>query len=164
MFWFYSWLTWVSFRRPFSFWNLTYHCKNFYLKHFPSSFFWALLCLIISAVLLTLPGSVLPKEDWLDKIWLDKWIHILLFFVLVIAWCQFGLEKVLQRSSYGQKNNLRKKLFLWIAIIALLYGIGMEFVQKYFIKNRSFDIVDVVADGVGCGIGLIYSLRRYIKK
>jgi hypothetical protein len=40
----------------------------------------------------------------------------------------------------------------------------MEFVQKFFIKNRSFDLGDVIADAVGCGMGLIYSLKRYIKK
>jgi VanZ family protein len=127
------------------------------LKQFSSSFSWALLCLIISAILLTLPGSALPKEDWLDRIWFDKFVHIILFFVLVILWCHYGVEKF-------EVIGLRKQFFLWVAIIALLYGTGMEFVQRYFIKNRSFDIGDVVADAVGCGMGLIYSLRKYIKK
>jgi VanZ family protein len=127
------------------------------LRPFRSSFLLASIWFVISSILLTLPGSALPKEDWFDKIWFDKWIHILLFFVLAISWCRYGSEKT-------QKNELRKQLFIWITIGILLYGIGMEFVQKYFIKNRSFDLGDVIADAVGCGMGLIYSLKRYIKK
>lgn len=61
------------------------------------------------------------------------------------------------------KSNL-KKLFLIAAILSLAYGIGMEFVQKYFIPNRSFDVGDIAADAVGCTIGFLYSWRRYIKK
>jgi len=40
----------------------------------------------------------------------------------------------------------------------------MEFVQKYFIPNRSFDLGDIAADSIGCFIGFIYSSRKYIKK
>ncbi len=39
----------------------------------------------------------------------------------------------------------------------------MELVQKYFIPNRSFDLKDILADGLGCVIGLLIS-GRYIKK
>ncbi len=40
----------------------------------------------------------------------------------------------------------------------------MEFIQKYFIPNRSFDIGDIIADGIGSAAGLLISLRMYIKK
>jgi len=49
-------------------------------------------------------------------------------------------------------------------MIWLSYGVMMEFVQLYFVKNRSFDTGDIIADAVGCVIGLIYSWGRYIKK
>jgi VanZ family protein len=39
----------------------------------------------------------------------------------------------------------------------------MEFIQKYFIPNRSFDVGDIIADGIGCIIGGIVA-GRYIKK
>jgi hypothetical protein len=39
----------------------------------------------------------------------------------------------------------------------------MELIQKYFIPNRSFDLKDILADGLGCGIGLLIS-GWYIKK
>ncbi len=40
----------------------------------------------------------------------------------------------------------------------------MEFVQKYFIPNRSFDVGDIIADGIGCAIGFVLSARPLYKK
>ena len=56
-----------------------------------------------------------------------------------------------------------KNIFLWIGIFCLGYGIVMEFVQKYFIPNRSFDVGDIIADAAGSAIGVFYSLKRYKK-
>jgi len=55
------------------------------------------------------------------------------------------------------------RYFGQIAVYFLIYGIAMELVQKYFIPNRSFDLKDILADGLGCAVGLLIS-RRYIKK
>lgn len=55
-------------------------------------------------------------------------------------------------------------MLIAIFILALLYGAGMEFVQKHFVRNREFDMGDIAANAIGCGLGLIFSLRRYIKK
>lgn len=112
---------------------------------------------IISVILLTLPGSAIPKEDWLGKIWIDKWVHVGMFSVMVYLWCVVVLKQNVE--------NEKLKLIFWIvSAFCLTYGIGMEFVQKYFIPNRSFDVGDIIADAVGCSVGLVYSLRRYIKK
>jgi VanZ family protein len=105
---------------------------------------------MLSTILLTLPGTKLPKEDWLDKIWFDKWVHIGMFAVMTWLWC-WG---IIRRS---------KKIFYVIAVVCLLYGIIMEFVQHWMIDNRSFDGGDIIADAAGCMIGLLFSLRRYIK-
>jgi VanZ family protein len=127
------------------------------LKKFKPSFIPAILWLIISTTLLILPGSSLPKEDWLDKIWLDKWVHIILFAIMVFLWCWAVLRKY-------PANKRLKIIFFQLAVISLAYGIGMEFIQKYFIPNRSFSTGDILADTAGCIIGLIYSMGRYIKK
>lgn len=44
-----------------------------------------------------------------------------------------------------------------IAALALGYGIAMEYVQKYCVANRSFDVTDIAADGIGCIIGWWFS-------
>jgi len=112
---------------------------------------------IISVILLTLPGSAIPKEDWLGKIWIDRWVHIGMFSIMVFLWCKTMLKMDIE-------NKKLKIIFFFIAEICFGYGIGMEFVQKYFIPNRSFDVGDIIADAIGCSVGLVYSIRRYIKK
>jgi len=113
---------------------------------------WSLLLAIswfvVTTVLLCLPGSAFPKEKWFDKIWLDKWIHIGLFAILAFLWC---------RAAPGE--SLRKiPIFIQIAFYCLLYGIAMEFIQKYFIPNRSFDVGDIFADGIGSTLGSVFSI------
>ena len=44
-------------------------------------------------------------------------------------------------------NN--KKYFLLIAFLCSFYGMVMEFIQKNYIPNRSFDVWDIVADCIG---------------
>jgi hypothetical protein len=126
------------------------------LKKIKPSFIPAISWLIISTVLLTIPGSTFPKENWLDKIWFDKWVHIGMFAIMVTLWC-WAMLKI-----YSVDTRLRT-IFIWIGLLSLGYGIGMEFVQKYCINNRSFDEGDIIADAVGCTVGLLFTLR-YIKK
>lgn len=111
--------------------------------------------LIISTILLTLPGSSLPKEDWLDKIWFDKWVHIGMFGIMVVLGCRGAI-----------KNRMRHTVILFTGFLffAVVYGTVMEFVQKYWVINRSFDIADIAADTVGALIGWILSRRWWLKK
>ena len=126
------------------------------LKKIKPSYFPAAFWFIISTVLLTLPGSAFPKEDWLNRIWIDKWIHIGLFSILVFLCCWAVHDKT-------SKEKLKIYFMSW-AVAGITYGIVMEFIQKYFIPNRSFDIGDIIADAAGSLLGLIYSAWRYIKK
>lgn len=130
--------------------------KYFSLNNINPSFAFPLLWLIISTVLLTIPGTAFPKENWLNKIWFDKWVHIGLFAIMVVLWCW-----AMQRLNYTKEKL--KRAFILIALGWLCYGIGMEFVQKYCVANRSFDSGDIIADGLGCLAGFIYSCKRYIK-
>jgi VanZ family protein len=127
------------------------------LKKIKPSFIPGIIWLIISTILLTIPGSALPKEDWLSKIYFDKWVHIGMFCTMCFLWCW-----ALTRNNAAQEK--RRKFFIYTGIACLVYGIGMEFVQRYFIPNRSFDTGDIIADGAGATIGMLYSMVRYIKK
>jgi len=126
------------------------------LKKIKPSLLPFIIWFIISTVLLTLPGSALPQENWLGKIWFDKWVHIGMFSIMAFLLC-WAVHK-----KYVGAHKLRS-VFLMMGIFCLSYGIAMEFVQKYFIPNRSFDVGDIIADGIGSTIGVLYSLRRYKK-
>lgn len=110
----------------------------------------AILYFIIMSVLFFLPGSDLPKEKWLDKIFFDKWVHIGLFAGLIF----------LSRFNLPFDNNIFNYLLL---LMALTYGLSVEYIQKYWVPNRSFDLWDVVADMGGAFIGLWYWLTLYKK-
>lgn len=127
------------------------------MKKIKPSFLPFIIWFIISTVLLTLPGSALPQENWLGKIWFDKWVHIGMFSIMAFLAC-WGYTKKTWVDFRKLKEN-----FILIGCGCLLYGIAMEFVQKYFIPNRSFDAGDIIADGIGSTIGVLYSLRRYKK-
>jgi VanZ family protein len=126
------------------------------LKKIRPSFIPLICWFIISTILLTLPGSAFPQENWLGKIWFDKWVHIGMFAIMVWLGCWATHKK------YPDTRKLRT-VFMWIGLASLLYGIGMEFIQKYCITNRSFDEGDIVADTIGCTVGVLYSIKRYIK-
>jgi len=46
-------------------------------------------------------------------------------------------------------------------VVCCLYGILMEIVQKYFIPFRSFDLGDIIADGIGCAAGYLFVIKRF---
>jgi len=102
------------------------------------------------SILFFLPGSALPKENWFDKIYIDKWVHVGLFAVLIFLW----------RSSFNWDINTYN-LFLLLA--AVLYGFLVEVVQLYWIPNRSFDMYDVLSDASGSIVGLLVWLGVYRK-
>ena len=109
---------------------------------------------IVSLVLLSLPGSTIPKYPLLALLHADKWVHISLFFILC-----YLFARPFAKSSLTQTD--RKKWFLLIMLSSIAYGIIMEFVQKYWIPNRSFEILDIVADSLGCILAYFYSLRKF---
>ncbi|MBC7948493.1 MAG: VanZ family protein [Chitinophagaceae bacterium] len=134
-----------------------YHCKKKLRKflYLAATISW----LIISIILLTLPSDDFPQENWFDKIWLDKWVHIGMFAVLVLLGCLTW-----RAFQPGLDAKGLKRAFIITGIIGLVYGIIMEFVQMKFTNHRSFEIADIITDAVGCALGVIFSTRRYIKK
>ena len=126
------------------------------MKTFQASLLFAVGWLLMLTILLCIPGSKLPKIDWHDKIWLDKWAHFFLFLTLVFLWCKVYTNKI--------ANVKVKRIFLVIAILSMIYGIGLEFVQHYFIPFRSFDYGDMIADGLGAMAGYFFAGNRLLKK
>ena len=111
----------------------------------------AALYVVFISVLFVLPGSAFPKDDWMARIFFDKWVHIGLFLGLAVAW-SWALE-------LATVKDVRTLFF-----ILSFYGILVEVVQHQFVVNRSFDLGDWVADMVGSLLGIWFWWHRYIKK
>jgi VanZ family protein len=106
----------------------------------------ALVWFVISFTLLVLPGNDLPHNDFFNIPYFDKWVHTGMFFLLSSL---FSLP-------FTQSNfNVRtvREWFVRVAILVIVYGIAMEFVQKYFTVGRSFDVIDIIFDTIGSFLG-----------
>jgi VanZ family protein len=97
---------------------------------------------VIIFVLLIIPGSDFPEGPEIP--FSDKIVHVFLFGVQVFLWCM-----------YAGYSNTQPPLwiFLLIFLISCMYGIGMEYIQKYWVANRGFEKGDMIADIIGsvCG-------------
>jgi hypothetical protein len=110
------------------------------------SFLPALIWLLVTLILLVMPGSDVPTFPFLDLIYFDKWVHIGIFAVLTFLW-----------SFPFLKSNVHiQKAFLLIAIASIGYGVLMEYVQRYFAVGRDFDVFDMLADAVGSMVALFW--------
>lgn len=67
----------------------------------------------------------------------------------------FGLLCLLWCLPFLKKEESNHKIFLLVSLLVISYGIIMEFVQKYFTRDRSFDVTDILADIAGSILGLV---------
>ncbi|MEO6135992.1 MAG: VanZ family protein [Ginsengibacter sp.] len=97
---------------------------------------------LIVGVLVFMPGSDVPEVKWLDIPQFDKLVHAGIFGVLVFLFCvpYFKLN-----ISFKQKNQH----FIRVCLAAIVWGIAVEIIQKYFVPGRSFDLLDWAADTAG---------------
>ncbi len=111
------------------------------------SFLPLIVWFIIANILFLMPGEDVPEVNFLDLIYFDKWVHAGLFCGLTF----------LTAYPFIKTNRSTKKLLIKISIAFLFYGVLIEFIQKYFTSDRSFDFTDMLADGFGCLMGYIIS-------
>lgn len=116
------------------------------MKPKPLYFLPAAVWAVIIYILLTMHASSLPQIPLLDELNFDKVVHAGLFGGLVFL-TSFPLKKTSPRFA---------AIYLIIAVLSTLYGIAMEYVQKYFTTDRDFDVWDMVADGTGCVIAYFF--------
>ena len=106
----------------------------------PASFLPGITWLCISFYLFTLPGNRFPKYGWFERIYGDKMVHIAIFALLV------GLFLI---PFLNQEKWEIKKVGWIIVLSGILYGTAIEIIQGNFVINRSFDVVDIIADAIG---------------
>ena len=108
--------------------------KRYFYFYLP--IFWMLLILTLSII----PLQQLPKIEF-DLIGVDKLVHAFFYFVLTYLW-----HRVWSNSN---PSLSAKQKTIFSLLIALLYGLGIEIVQEYGVRNRHFEWDDVVANCTG---------------
>ena len=120
---------------------------------------WVIAEIILIFFILTSPIDISNQTShWFDGLTIDKMIHIVLFGSLVLSiFTYFQYSNIL-----GLKTIRAKALAL---IFCILYGIGMEYYQKYFVPSRSFDVLDMLADAMGALLALPFfnMVKHYIQ-
>jgi VanZ family protein len=105
-----------------------------------------------------LPGDKLPQINWMNSIPdFDKLVHIGLFGGLTFLFCW-----PFYKSHFNNKKRLQ--YFIKIAIAASLWGLTIEFIQKFYIPGRSYDLLDWAADSVGALVSFLFCRKYFIKK
>lgn len=114
--------------------------------------FFPLAWTLFTIFLLCIPGSIVPGRGIFGLPNLDKIVHVILFATNVLFW-----------GWHYASANYSLARFRWIIIGATMtmiaLGVVMEYVQLYFVPNRSFDGLDIVADVVGSVLAGIWLMR-----
>ncbi|MEL6969452.1 MAG: VanZ family protein [Bacteroidota bacterium] len=101
---------------------------------------WAAVILVLS----TMPGTQLPKIEWLMTP--DKFGHAAVYGIFTVG-LFYSLVPYAARA--GQNR--------WLSFtIASVYGIAMEVIQYAFFPGRYFEIWDIVANIIGAFAALLF--------
>ncbi len=123
--------------------------KQITFKHFLPGIAWFFFVLI----LLLIPGSEFPETDnWLKKIYFDKWVHAGLF----------GILSFLFMYPFRLRKN-PGSIMIIVVILTSLWGLATEFLQESLVKGRSFELMDWAADTAGSIIAAIIFNMRWRK-
>lgn len=104
---------------------------------------WTILTILLSVASPQSMSGVNPSLPNFDKI-----VHFTLYVFNVYFWT-VGLKK--QTSS----KQVRENAFYYALIGAFFLGLTLELIQHFFIKNRYFEVQDLIANSFGCIFGLV---------
>jgi VanZ family protein len=106
----------------------------------------AIVWTLLIFVLCLIPGTTLPK---VDIPLVDKWAHVILFGFFTFFWlCAIPTRNV--------------RFLIILFLINLFFGWLVEYIQGHFVRNRSQDNMDTLADAIGGAVGiLLFVLLSY---
>jgi VanZ family protein len=90
----------------------------------------------------SVPGSQLPAHLW------DKLVHLIVYAAL-------GVFFVLPLSR-GRLSGVTWRAVAGATVLSFLYGVSDELHQR-FVPERTPDVMDVVADTLGAGVGAVFA-------
>ena len=119
---------------------------------------WVIGELLIIFILLSMVSSDFSTSPkWFKNLPVDKVVHVILFGSLALSFFFY-----FEQSAVKSLKTTSAKAF--VLIFCILYGIGMEYYQKYFVPSRGFEVSDMLADAIGALLALpifTYIRRKY---
>jgi len=116
---------------------------------------WVIAEIALVFILLSLPSSNFShKSGWLHFLPIDKIVHVILFGSLAWSFYCFFDKAPLQ----ALKSVRAKALAM---IFCIVFGIAMEYYQKWYVPSRGFEVKDMIADAAGVLLALpLYQLWK----
>ena len=99
---------------------------------------------LLVTVVFLLPANDVPQ---VNVPFLDKFIHLLIHWMLCFIWLWYFFIA----DNY---HSFTKNVFV-VLTLCFSYGILIEALQHWFTQSRRFDLFDIIANGIGCLIGLL---------
>ena len=123
-----------------------------FLRHTFLAIVWALLILLLSA----LPGEDFPDLSFWSLLSFDKVIHAFFYAVLV----ELMIVGFIKQYTF---RRLRFSAVTVSVILGIFYGGLIEFLQATAFRSRQGDVIDWIADTVGCLVGMLVFYAIYGK-
>lgn len=119
------------------------------MNYLLASISWTILVILASLM----PGNALPSSG-ITIPHFDKVVHVAMYTGTVYLWLKY--------SNTLTPENVVLKLVLMIVLAGFLLGLLLELMQYYFIENRNFESLDLIANGFGCIFGgtIFYKLNK----
>jgi len=130
-------------------------CSWYTKPTFMKYLIWVIAEIALVFVLLSLPGSSFTDRiGWLYLLPIDKIVHVILFGSL--AWSFYCF---FDHTSIQALKSVR--IQAWAMIFCIVYGILMEYYQKWYVPSRGFEVKDMLADTAGVLLALpLYQLWK----
>ena len=123
------------------------------MRHLWFPLFWSLTILFLC----TLGTEDLPSIGFLDLFSFDKFVHTMMFGVLSLTLIT-GLRK------QDLSATLRRKALLVAGGFSVLYGVVIEILQFLMDTGRVAEFQDLLANTVGCALGIYFFRLVYGKE
>lgn len=126
------------------------------IRSFIPAIVWALIILVISGM----PGRFFPSFSVWDLLTADKIGHMV-FYGIFCALILRGFQK--------SQAVLTVTMVLASILMSTFYGILMEWMQYAFFPDRLYEVMDMIANGIGAVSGWIiyrFSVQKmgFLKK
>ncbi|WEK37302.1 MAG: VanZ family protein [Candidatus Pseudobacter hemicellulosilyticus] len=125
------------------------------MKKLVANIYLPLIWTLLIQVSLCLPGSSLPSTG-IKVPFFDKIVHFTLFAGFGALWCLYIYCK-----EFSPEKT--RRLFVWVFLTATANGILLEFIQLFFIPDRSFDALDIVANMAGAAAACWICCNKLLK-